>query len=379
MASIAKRGDGYRVRWLEPDGRPRSRQCPDKTTALRLKLDVERTVAEGRRWEPRDARPEPDIEELLTAYIRDRVRVLAPGTAERYARSLEIFIRWLRERYGNRERLSPRVLTQRLLRDFYEYLAGDGRHGRARVDSTRRKITEVVQLAWAWGHNDDEWSQSVPPAKTIEMKPRLQAITVAPIWAEMDAVISSFPEGSWHRQLATVLRFTGLRVHQAMMLLWSDVDLDHGTLHVRPEIGKSRQEKRGRIIPLSSHLVAELRTWGAKEGFLISTNRRGQRERQARPRDFERGWARAGVRKDVWEGRPHHSFRKGFVSGLRHLGADSDAVEFLVGHSLGLKGVYTDPRALPLQSAVALVPPLDVSTTKTVIRSRKVPNRKESE
>jgi len=33
-----------------------------------------------------------------------------------------------------------------------------------------------------------------------------------------------------------------------------------------------------------------------------------------------------------------------------------DAVEFLVGHDLGLVGVYTDPDSLPLVEAVAMVP-----------------------
>ena len=44
------------------------------------------------------------------------------------------------------------------------------------------------------------------------------------------------------------------------------------------------------------------------------------------------------------------------MSGLRKAGADPDAVEFLVGHTLGLVGVYTDPEALPLLEAVRLVP-----------------------
>ena len=33
-----------------------------------------------------------------------------------------------------------------------------------------------------------------------------------------------------------------------------------------------------------------------------------------------------------------------------------DAVEVLVGHSLGLRGVYTDPDAQPLKAAIKLVP-----------------------
>jgi integrase len=111
-------------------------------------------------------------------------------------------------------------------------------------------------------------------------------------------------------------------------------------------------------VPLSSHLVGILAGWEPREGYLIPTNRQACRERMARPRDMGRAWERAGVRKAAWDGRPHHAFRKGFVSELRRAGADGDAVEVLVGHSLGLRGVYTDPDALPLREAVGLIPPL---------------------
>ena len=69
---------------------------------------------------------------------------------------------------------------------------------------------------------------------------------------------------------------------------------------------------------------------------------------------------RSGVRKEAWEGRPHHAFRKGFVSELKRAGADPDAVEFLVGHSLGLRGVYIDPDALPLAHAIGRIPDVAV-------------------
>ena len=54
--------------------------------------------------------------------------------------------------------------------------------------------------------------------------------------------------------------------------------------------------------------------------------------------------------------RSPHAFRKGVVSGLRKAGAAPVAVEFLVGHTFGSVGVYTDPDALPLLDAVKLVP-----------------------
>ena len=76
----------------------------------------------------------------------------------------------------------------------------------------------------------------------------------------------------------------------------------------------------------------------------------------ARARDLERGWEPSGVHKEAWEGRPHHAFRKAFVSELKRAGADPDAVEFLVGHSLGLRGVYIDADALPLADAIGRIP-----------------------
>ena len=154
------------------------------------------------------------------------------------------------------------------------------------------------------------------------------------------------------------MRFTGLRVHQAMHIDWRDIDLTNATLRVRPELGKTKQEMRGRVVPLSPHFVEILGGWGEREGYVVKSNRRGKRERIARPRDMDRAWTRGGARTEAWKGSPHHSFRDGFVSGLKKLGADDEAVEHLIGHSLRLRERYLDADALPLRHAVGLIPPL---------------------
>ncbi|MEL6185073.1 MAG: hypothetical protein AAFU79_10650 [Myxococcota bacterium] len=46
----------------------------------------------------------------------------------------------------------------------------------------------------------------------------------------------------------------------------SDFDLDAGTLKVRGELGKLADEKRGRIVPVSPHLVDYLAGPGRREG-----------------------------------------------------------------------------------------------------------------
>ena len=118
------------------------------------------------------------------------------------------------------------------------------------------------------------------------------------------------------------------------MLKWADFDLGTATLRVRGELGKTPQERMGRIVPISDHLVAELKTWKPmpdRKGWVIDCGREanGARAREARARDMMRAWKRARVREDAWKQRPHHAFRKGVRSGLKRLGADDMAVEFM--------------------------------------------------
>jgi len=154
-----------------------------------------------------------------------------------------------------------------------------------------------------------------------------------------------------------------------MHLTWADFDLDEATLRVRPELGKSKQERRGRRVPISPHLVDLLRAWGPGEGYVVESRRfgTGPRARQERNRDMRRAWERSGARPEAYR-QPHHCFRKGFVSELRRAGADPDAIEVLVGHSLGLRGVYTDPAALPMREAVGLIPAIGAAGKVMVMR-----------
>lgn len=356
MASLDKRNGEWRVRWRDPDGRARSRQCPTKAAAQALAREIEDAVARGQRWQPRDARAEADLRTLLKDYAEECARVLRPGTAVRYALGLDLFLRYLEKAHGKGALLPPSVLTRRMLSDWYGDLRHGGLHGRDRSDATRRKIVEVGQLAWKWLYDNDESGAEIPPPRTLRMAREPAKPTVAPTWAEMDTVIGAL--NGWHQRLGIVLRFTGLRCQQAMGLRWTDIDLNRGRLTIRGELGKSRQEQRGRVMPVSPFLVALVKTWERTDEWIITSSRTGDRERMARARDAERGWERSGVRKEAWEGRPHHAFRKGFVSELKRAGADADAVEFLVGHSLGLRGVYIDPDALPLTAAVERIPVL---------------------
>lgn len=298
----------------------------------------------------------------MKAFALDRARVLAPGTVAHYARALKLWARSL-EAFPAVEDFS-----RDMLRAFWDWLRQPttSLHGKvARSEDTARKNVEVLQLFWHWCFDEDVTGTVAAP-RDLEMPRQPLPKAKAPTWAEMDACIAAC-NIEWHRRATIFMRCTGLRAQQVMMAEWKDVDLDALTLHVTT--GKSAQEKRGRVVPISKHFADELAKWGERVGFIIpSPRQKGARERQLRARDIGRAWARALIRDEVWKKRPDHAFRKGFVSGLKRLGADPDTVEVLVGHSLGLRGVYTDADAMPLREVVDLVPPLATN----VVQLRKV-------
>lgn len=358
MSSLVKYRGRWRLKWRDPDGTPHTRTFDLKPHAEEFRREVDHDLALGRPWTPRVARAEPLLGDAVDAFIADRSRTLSPATLTRYGMELDVFARFI-----NDERATVAMLSRDTLARYYAWLRtpANGKNGRQRTTNTTRKLVEVVHRAWSWMFDHDEFSKHVGPPRRIEMPAVTFAATVAPTWEEMDRCIAHI-NVRWQQQLATILRFTGLRANQAMRLTWSDFDLERATMRVRPELGKSSQERSGRTVPVSQHLVAILAGWGCREGYVIESTRTGARERVARDRDMALAWARAGVRPEAWTGRPHHAFRKGFVSGLKREGADADAVEVLVGHSLGLRGVYTDPDAIPLRAAVALIPPLFTGT-----------------
>jgi hypothetical protein len=84
--------------------------------------------------------------------------------------------------------------------------------------------------------------------------------------------------------------------------------------------------------------------------------------------------------------KPHHTFRYGSISSLKKATADTEAVEYLVGHRMvGIRKHYLDLEALPLRATVALIPaapivgPVVGSRCSRVIlggSSRHVPRRR---
>jgi integrase len=363
VASVHERGGKWVVKWRVGGRGSRQRSLTRATerAAHALAEEIERALERDGVYEPaRRVGPAP-MSQVLDEYIADCARRLQPGTVHKIAISLRVFREWLGPGVG------VDAWSFRTLSDFQVHLSGNGRHGRPRAHNTVVKCFEHVETAWKWA-----WKRGtrgdyvgVPPPDSLELRAQPEDHKQAPTFTQMDDVIE-VSEG-WQRDLYVVLRCTGLRVQQAMGLRWDDFQLDRepAVLHLRGELGKSDQERRGRYIPISPVLVSEFAGWGRREGWLLECGRSG---RVARARDAGRAWARAGIPAEVWERCPHHAFRAGFQSGLKRLKADDEAVRFLVGHSIGVRAHYLDPAALPLVEAVGLLPPIGEATDHNVRR-----------
>lgn len=357
MATYRKRREGYQVRWRDPDGRGRSRQVATLSTARELTREAQRCEDLGVVWTPAVSRAVPHLSDAAERYLRERARVLAPSSLSAEQMSLVLFEEWCLARGLDR----VDVISRQLLGQWFDDLRVTGQRG-ARTVGTARKSVDRVWRFWRWLYDEDDYSEFVQRPRALELPDDRSGMpTVAPSWEEMDRCISAAGD-DWQARALVVMRFTGLRIAQAMDLRWSDLDLDGARMVVRG--GKSAQEARGRVVPLAPAFVALAAGWGERVGYVVEAptfKRDGQerlRPRVFRSRDARRYWRRTGVREECWRSQPDHAFRKGFVSGLKRLGADDEAVEFLVGHSGGLRGVYVDPESLPLRAAVALVPPL---------------------
>ena len=267
MANIRRRGGKWQVRWRE-DGQERNLTVHTERAALKLKVEIEEASDRGERYEPRRIGGSTPLGLILEDYIRFSARSHARNTTKRYAQMLELFSRWMGDD------AKAELLSYRLLSSYHEHLQNPvtGRHLHRRGIETCRKHIEAIELMWRWAWQRQARGDyvGVPQADSLGLR-RIPAPRVrAPTWEQMDACIAE--ANGWHRRLYLVLRCTGLRVQQALELEWRDLRLpDEGPawLHIRPELGKSAQERRGRWVPVAPVLVAELAGWTDREGYLL--------------------------------------------------------------------------------------------------------------
>lgn len=345
--SISQRGSGYRLRWRTVLGRQRSHQCDTIKGARQAALAITTAADRGEDWHPRRLAHAPLLGEVIQDYLNDCARRLAPRSVRNLLYILRGYLRTLEAQHG------PDVLPTHVTRSsVYAYFDHLMQTSAARSASNR--TMEIVKLwRWAWDH--DEYGQWFDRPRSVTLPAGTRAKPGrAPSWAQCDEMIAACTV-EWCRRLCVLMRYTGLRAGQAGRLLWSDLDMVNHLLTIRPELGKSRQERRGRVVPVPSHLIAEVSGWGVREGTL-----RGPGLKLTHSNVTLRwAWQRAGVPDDVWRQQPAHAYRHAYVTEMVSRGVPQHLVSALTGHARGVTGdVYTDTAGImgQLREAVAVIP-----------------------
>jgi integrase len=328
----------------------------------------------------------PTVEVALSAWLvhhLDRAGDDETSTFKSYDNAVRLFCRCLEDEGNSPAEIRCGELEDEDIRAFVEWLRdpNTAQRGKARADtSIEFYVTAVLSgLRWTAGHKDfkGDW---VPPDLPGDIEWKARPITRIPS-LHMTARVAVAADG-WLQQALTLAYYTGLRASQVMGLRWGDVDLDTEDLKFPGRLGKSKQERTGRRVPMSPHLVAELRLWAEDDAldldavepeqgpYIVNVSRGRGRRRPKEGREL-----RSTVVKKVWKdlklwdpayNQPIHCFRAALANGLILRGTKIAAVSHLLGHSLGFFTVerYTKPdEALrpDMLRAVEMIPELEVA------------------
>ncbi len=359
MATYRKRGKSWLIRWREleviqeEDGsqtrvwRGRGYTVPTESAAKKLVPVIEETVKLHGRWTPEQERATVTMGTIGQAYVAAAVDAGAPLATQRFRSTM--ISAWYKF-VGEEEPATSLSLT--LLGNYAASLPSEGRKAHTR----HRKLAEVERM-WTWAHERPEQFPGVPLPRKLtgkdadRIKPPPPVVAVAaPEWGDVDAMIAQLTRRRWHRQLATFLRFTGLRVSQALGLDWQDVHLDREQPYMLVRAGTAGAKRgRARALPIHSALAAEMAGWGVREGLVFRRPDGRPWRGDAPVEPFRRAWKLSQVATRKWgasdranglpgdraHARPTHAFRACVVAGLRREGVQEQYVLYLTGHAQG--------------------------------------------
>lgn len=341
MASVSRQGKRWTVRFRNKgDRNPRRYTLPagiGKRAAEAKAREIQLAIDRDGFWAPAKA-PPATLDAAVEAYIDARTAGTAarpaakPSTLKMYDVVLRrLLLPFLR---GRASTAALRDLDLDRVRGLL-----DERHRRGASARTLLVYRSIIGGFWKWARAEFGAEHIAPVALPDLARPADREV-VAPSYGEIDRMIAALPDRcATLRRTCLILRYTGLRISQAARLEWRDILADHEglgpALHIRPELGKSRQEAAmNRRIPLHPELRRQLLEWRLADGrpdddaLLI----RAPLPRTARD-TLRAAWKRAGVPEEKWAGHPSHVFRKRFITTLDLARVRERVIDYLIGHA----------------------------------------------
>ncbi len=377
MVRVKKLGKQWQVRWDEwetillPEGgsekrrRQRARLCDRREEADGLARDIGQLHERGFAYEEAADRPVDTVETLTHAYVDARRLKMAGDTMRTEISFLTGFMTWAGPD------LPVTRLDRLLLERYRDTLPRVGR----KMKTAQRKLM-AVEAMWDWGFDHDDTIKGVPKPRrvsdTLRTPPPITASANAMI-ADIDRMLLHLTNRLWHRHVGLLMRYTGVRVGQALGLRWQDVDLENGFLTLRISVRGSKGGK-SRVLPLHHALAAEMSGWPRVGRYVICKEDGSPWRSDATLEPMRLAWERSGVSRDVWDhveeaeareddranGRPNHVFRAALRTELTAKGVSEDDCDLLLGHGRGFKETYVNSRFSPkmpaLREIIELIP-----------------------
>lgn len=248
------------------------------------------------------------------------------------------YLRWTEVNLAPRTRRERKICVRAHLKPFFAGLVNDIDIRKIEAYKSRRMATGIC----AWTMNNDlkvlscilkfgaenNYLEEIPKIRRV----KIQKKTPRFLSAEEIAKVLAAARAS-ARPMLQLMIFTGLRKGEVRFLEWSDVDLEHRLLHVRPkETWSPKTESSARTIPLcdpayQALLAAWERAQNRKEkSSLVFPGRKGPLNDVRE--SLNGACKRAGI--------PHvrvHGLRHTFGSQMAMAGADPFAIMKAMGHT----------------------------------------------
>jgi integrase len=336
---IYERADRNGGRVLEFDyydetGRRRWHTTPVGSTLKRAQAEREDFRGKRRRGERFAPAQVPTVAESWQTWLDEAAVALRPRTVASYRLSFE-------------QRIVPRIgrlrVSQLDRQDVLGLVRSLQRAGYA-AWTIRGVLVALSQfLAWA----EDRGWRSGNPVRELRRneRPRVQRrphrnLTGEDLWKLVEAAVDE------RKAFVGLLAFAGLRVSEALGLVWQDVDLDGRVLHVRRQLERGSLERTEpktqralRTVELGDGLVSVLRSWKlrsrfSKPGdFVVVTAAGGPLDHRAAGRRLDAIVRRAGLEVEGLPRITPHQLRYSYGSLLLEAGESIATVSRLLGHA----------------------------------------------
>ena len=278
-----------------------------------------------------------DIYETTLLDFRDHLKLersMSPNTIAAYTSDIRSYFDLLRD-----DGIAPADASTDDIFRFLEsrVAAGVTKRSQARITSSVKALYRFL---------DAEGQLAANPCdrlSTPKINPYLPTVlSVDEVFAILDSVDLSRPEGHRNRAMLEVLYSCGLRVSELVNLKISDIFPDEQFIRVFGKGSKQRLVPIGEPALKAIHLYREIRDVGpvqkAAEDILFLNRRGGKLSRVAVFNVVKEQAALAGIKKEI----SPHTFRHSFATHLVENGADLRVVQEMLGHeSILTTEIYT--------------------------------------